>query len=816
MGTQGNVTIAIGASRVSKEWKTKTLPWSEFAKHLSKTNRSIETISEFRVMPKKDRDDLKDVGGFVGGALSGKQRLTTNVARRSVITLDADAVPYKATQTVIDAAESLDVPCVIYSTRNHTPENPRLRICIPLEGGCSPDEYEPIARMVSSWIWKDMSIFDRTTYDVARMMYYPSTCSDGEFVYKSLNEDKPFLAREDALSQYESWSDYRTWPRVPNEDNILRAKAEKRKDPRTSPGIIGAFCKLYDIDTVIQEFLPDTYVSAGDSRYTYTGATTSAGAVLYNDGMFLYSNHASDPACGELCNSFDLVRIHKFSDLDAETDPGTPTVTKPSMKAMLEFASEIPEVRTLRLKDVFSEETLSYHKDTKDVEGDWMEQITINKRSGEPEPTIKNIRTILENDPGLKGHVRFDVMAGAYSVFGKLPWEDTFESVREWKDFDDSCLIGYLETVYHIYHVAKTNCALDEVFMRNKVNPITDWLDTLEWDGKERLDTLMIDYFGAEDNVYTRLAMRKTLTAAVARAYKPGTKFDQMFIIYGPQGIGKTTFFDKLGSAAGPYFAEDLRTFKGKEATEHIQGKWILEIGELAAMNKAESEEVKVFLSNRVDTYRASYAKRTESHPRRCIFVGTTNVGEFLRDSTGSRRFWTIEASRNTKYKKDIFTEFTKEEVEQVWAEALYRYRSGEKLYFEKGSEEHELAVISQQTHREASPKEGIIAEFLAREVPSNWYEMSTQSRELFLNGDMSAKEGTEFTLRDTICPIEIWCECFGNKKGNIKRQDSMELTKVLSNIPGWEPGGRRNVGAGYGRQRVYVRTEEQTDETDD
>ncbi len=194
-----------------------------------------------------------------------------------------------------------------------------------------------------------------------------------------------------------------------------------------------------------------------------------------------------------------------------------------------------------------------------------------------------------------------------------------------------------------------------------------------------------IDYLGAEDSSYVRAATRKPFVAAVARIYHPGTKFDNVPILDGPQGIGKSTLYYNLG---GDYFSDSLSLtdMKDKAGAEKLQGFWILELGELAGMKKVDVETVKSFISRTDDDYRPSYGKVVESHPRQCIIVGSTNSETgFLRDITGNRRFWPIHVTGNSVKKS---WDMTRQDIDQLWAEAKYLYEHGEKLFLESGDTE--------------------------------------------------------------------------------------------------------------------------------
>ena len=353
-----------------------------------------------------------------------------------------------------------------------------------------------------------------------------------------------------------------------------------------------------------------------------------------------------------------------------------------------------------------------------------MLKLQANPKTGEPLNTIQNVQVILENDPVLKGRIYHDEMAGRPMAVSPLPWEAYGLScgVRQWTDADDSGLRGYLEAVYKITGEKRIGDGFAVYALNHKVHKLRDYLAALVWDGVQRIDTLLIDYFGAEDNRYVREAVRKTLVGAVARIFSPGIKFDTMLILAGPQGIGKSTFFRFLGAG---WYSDSLCTFEGKDAAELLQGYWIIEAGELTGMTKSEMNTVKQFLSKGDDVYRAAYGRRTEKHLRQCIIVGTTNETEFLKDYTGNRRFWPVDLT-GAGHRKNIWKELPSE-VSQIWAEAVALYRLGEPLILSRDAER--MAEHAQEEHREASYSEGAIIEFLEKKVPRDWYERDLYGR---------------------------------------------------------------------------------------
>ena len=277
---------------------------------------------------------------------------------------------------------------------------------------------------------------------------------------------------------------------------------------------------------------------------------------------------------------------------------------------------------------------------------------------------------------------------------------------------------------------------------------------------------------------------------------EPGIKFDQMTVILGPQGVGKSTFVARLG---GRWFSNSVGTFEGKEAAELLQGNWIIEIGELEAMNKSDVRAIKQFLSRTVDEYRAAYGRRTERHPRRCVFFGTTNDHEYLKDPTGNRRFWPIECGPETK--KNIFEDLTEEEINQIWAEAYVRWQMGESLVLSK--EDEEEAERRRQQHMERDDLKGQIEAFLEKPVPEDWANWDINRRAMFWGGQCRG-EGLQLVQRDRICALEVLRECLDDRRGVIPQRDTRRVNAVLASLEDWEPCGVRGFGKGYGKQRGY------------
>lgn len=784
-----NLKISVGNSRMEKRWNQVNMTLDAFRDRISTTTRTAETVSQYAKMTKAEQDNIKDVGGFVMGTLKGGRRKKDCVLSRTGLTLDMDY----ATSDIIEQVEMLfDFYCWFYSTHKHRPDKARLRLIIPLKRPVTADEYIAVSRRVAADI--GIELFDDTTYEPSRLMYWPSTSSDGEFVFREIKGS--LLDPDKVLSRYKDWRNTAEWPVSHRQQEVVKRETTKQADPLEKPGSIGAFCRAYSISDAIDTFLSDVYKpSAMQGRYDYIPADSQAGLVIYDD-KYAFSHHATDPVCGRLLNSFDLVRLHKFSKLDAWSDSDSDPVKLPSFKAMQQFAVDDDRVKEVLARERMADTVEEFTEDT------WQKYLE-HDRSGAIKDTLNNVVHILRHDPRLQG-LAFDMHRDGIVARSSLPWE---QIKGGWSDSDFASLKVYLNTVYGLYSPQKTKDAYVAVASERKFHPIKEFFTKLPpWDGVKRVDTLLSDYFGAEDNAYTRAVMRKTLAAAVARIYKPGTKFDSVLILNGPQGIGKSTFFARL---AGDWFSDSLTLteMRDKAGPEKLQGYWILELGELAGMRKTDVETVKSFLSRTDDKYRASYGLNVESHPRQCVIVGSTNTESgFLRDITGNRRFWPVRVDGSGTRKP---WQMASDEIQQIWAEALCIYQAGEKLYLE--GDEALLAVAQQADAMETDDREGLIREYLDKLLPVNWDGMSIYDRRAFLNGTEfggTLVPGTE--QRKHVCNMEIWAECFGKEPSTMKKADSYEINGIMNKISGWiKPGTNadRKVFGIYGRQRCYTRT---------
>ena len=580
----------------------------------------------------------------------------------------------------------------------------------------------------------------------------------------------------------------------------IDTRAKMPGDPLEKPGLIGGFNRAYSISEAIASFLPDVYEpSTMADRYTYVHGTTSGGAVVYQD-KFLYSHHSTDPISGHSVNAFDLVRVHKFGDLDADIPAETPVNHLPSYQAMIEFAKTLPEVsETMAWED--AEDPVEVFAEI--VDDDWHDYMDVDSK-GNFLSTAKNVMLILENDPNLSGKLMEDMFSHRMLINGTLPWRKD-DDFSYWSDRDESGLRNYLSMEYKIKGKGIVIDALNGFLLKHQKHPIRDFLQGLVWDGKERLDTLLIDRFGVADTPYSRAVTRKMFVAAVARVMTPGVKFDNILVLVGRQGIGKSWFLKKIGKC---WFSDSFPTtgFSNKDAYEAIQGVWIIELGELAALKKADDEHIKHFLAKQSDRFRIPYDRNTSEFPRQCVFFGTTNRFNFLRDATGNRRYWPLQTEVTKPVDARAATNISEDDVDQVWAEAMVRWAEDEPLFLDYEIEA--LARREQEAHLDTSEKAGPISEFLEMRLPVNWPSMDLVNRRRYIHDELFKFEG-ETVERTKVCVLEVWTELFIGDSSNLPPAIRNEIKDILLQIPGWRPytegTGKLRFGK-LGAQPAFVR----------
>jgi putative DNA primase/helicase len=804
MSNNTTLTIAVGLSAKSKVWKNKKYTWDAFVKRLSEHQTTNETAKEFHSSTRDEKLKIKDVGGYVGGYLIQGKRSPKNVGFRQIITLDID---FANKDFWDDFTLQFDNAAVLHSTHAHKPESPRLRLIMPINREVTPDEYVAISRQVAGVI--GIELFDNTTFETNRLMFWPSTPKDVPYYFKE--QKGKWLDADAILSSYPDWKDSSLWPTAEAHNREVRQGAAKQEDPTEKKGIVGAFCRTYNIHEAIEKFLPHAYTPTDlEDRYTYINGSAAAGLIIYED-TWAYSHHGTDPCSGKLCNAFDLVRIHLYGDMDADGEASSPGKAK-SFIAMDEFARKDESVKLTIAKETLEGAKYDFggaasEYDADDTEDDkaeaesepvnveWAKDLEVDGK-GKYLSTAHNINTILRFDPKLRNRFKYNMFDSMQYVTGPLPWRE-FKGTQRVKGVDFAGLRNYLEVVYGIKAATVIDDAVALEFERQAFHPIRDYLTSLKWDGRERLDTLAIDFLGADDNIYHREVMRKALVGAVARVMRPGCKFEMVVTFIGVEGAGKSTLIKTLG---GPWFSDSFHTLEGNKAFEQLRGSWLIEMAELAGLKKTEVESVKHFISKQEDIYRPAFGKVIETYPRQCVFFGTTNEPEFLKGSTGNRRFLPIDCKPSLR-NKNVWDDLTQDYVDQVWAEAYQRYIAGETLYL--SDKTAALAKSVQQLHTMYDERLGMVEEYVDMLLPEKWSEMEPYDRRAYYLEPIREKGVQQ---REFISVAEIWCECLGRAREEMDRYKTREINDIMKALPGWKHTNKTMHLRYYGKQKVYER----------
>ncbi len=677
------ITIFSAGSRWAEIWQGQTLHWSELVARLATPVRSTETLMEYLRLPKSKQDKLKDVGGFVGGSLAGGRRKAGSVTGRDIITLDFDNIPAMATQDILKRLDSLGVGFAVYSTRKHEPARPRLRIIFPVSRTVTADEYEPIARKLAEFI--AIQYADPTTFQPTRLMYWPSTCAGAEYIYHYA--DKPMVDADGLLGLYADWRDVTQWPRVPGAQDAEKRQAEKQEDPTNKQGLVGIFCRTYNIYQAMDTFLPGAYEPAegSDDRYSFVGGSTTGGAVIYENGTYLFSHHATDPASSRLVNSFDLVRLHKFSALDDDAKEGTPTVKLPSYLEMLKLVQTDPVTAPIVQRERGEKILADFGEPVEGQEAAQSdEQLTefLGRLKGAYLTT--NMVRSLTNALGLS--IKLNILTGGVDMAGtpkKWSRENTENNLPR-------LLLDILKPaeVKGAEKNAVCDC-LDVIADENRHNPIVELLQNAQWDGEDRLPQIyaMLGITKSLD----QLLVRKWLHQCVALAFNDELcpwGADGVLALSGPQGIGKTSFFKML--CPYPDLMREGATLdpKEKDTIIHALGHWITELGELDRTTAKDHIFLKAFITNAVDEYRTPYARKAIKRVRRTSLCGTVNTDDFLMDDSGNRRFWVVSVSNidlNFLFSRDL------EWKTQLWAQMYEEFKHEPMGFRLTGAEREEL-----------------------------------------------------------------------------------------------------------------------------
>lgn len=390
-----------------------------------------------------------------------------------------------------------------------------------------------------------------------------------------------------------------------------------------------------------------------------------------------------------------------------------------------------------------------------------------NEKSRKLQQTVRNFEIIMENDNRFAGKIKFDEFSRQEYLSGEIPWESEVCD-RAWGSHDDAALYSIIQTDYGVKNRNDYFDAIKNVSMRNRFHPVRDVLDSLEWDGSERIRSLLPDYLGVEDTEYSYQVIRLWMLGAVARVYEPGCKFDYTMIFTGPQGLGKSTFL-KMMALNDAWFNDSLDSLDSDKAAQSLMGSWIVELAELKSLARTAGgvESVKRFLTAVQDKYRVPYERRADIFLRQCVFAGTTNKSDFLQDETGNRRFLIIQTGIN-KPTKSLFVPGAIEDMKAAWAQAVHIWKTEQPELLLPDSCRDEARRLQDESMADDG-KVGIITQYLEN--------------------------------KDRTCVLEIWKEAL-EENGRPQKWQSSEIMDIVLSIPGWEKMKNASTFGSYGRQK--------------
>jgi len=810
------LNIATGPTVSNNRVKNQRLTWKQMIEKFGSPVTTRETMKEYLAMPRETQDRIKDVGYFVPAHYEGNVRKKANLGLKDLGTLDYDHAGVNFLEEIKETFDGYEF--VLYTTHKHTPEKPRFRVVFLFSRPVDDAEYQAVMRKLAAM--GNIDDTDDTTFQPSRVMHFGSHASDGEFIFEHVPGRT--IGVDDLLATYNDWHDISQWPVSSRVSTPLRESGRKAQDPRQKTGIVGAFCATYDIEAAIEKFLPGVYLPGSSAnRLTYSGSTGSNGAVLYDDGQFLYSNHESDPCAGKNVNSWDLVRLHLYGELDDRQPEDTAPSKWKSYQAMALLAKDDPEVKAalvaerLQIEDDFADfatdedddvettETTAAQDAASDDEDDGLGPIPTHvlrpakekfigveaaikqwglktNNFGLVPNSLMNVEKILDNDPRLKGCVIYNeflcdmLQIKRMPGFAHIPQKDG----SPWSDDADLALKSYTEKVYGvIFPTTLIREGVRRAARKRSFDPVKEWMDSLVWDGVERLSSFLHKTLGAEQNAYHAAVFTKWLCAGIARTYDPGHKFDNMLVLEDDEGKGKSRL---LRALANGWFTDDFSFgLSSKEVVEQAKGSLIIEVAEMSTRSSADVEHIKAFLSRGEERVRMAYAHHTGYFPRRWIIGGTTNETAYLKSETGNRRFWCVRGDG-----REIDVDAVKRIVPQLWAEAKHLYLEwAEPLYLEDKTV-LAFAVEQQAARVESDDWHGAI---------EMWLDTPTEDF------------GTPAAPRGMTCALEIWCAALGGDFDKFKKSDSRRIGAIVRKL-GWETHSTVRLDAPYGRGRGFIR----------
>lgn len=749
--TDRQLDIITARVQNAKNWKAGLITWDEIKGWMANpANRKV-------------------CGNYVLGAFRDGLRSNATAISRSSISMDADS----PTKGFLAAVRDLGVETIVHTTYSSAPDEPRYRVLILTDKDMHPDEYVHITERIMDRTGREN--WDKGSREPARYMFKPSTQEPGWFTFKLF--EGPPLDVEEWLADFDEDLSKLPMPGVNT----------GKRDPFEIEGTIGAFNRAYQdlADLVATYDLP--YEPTGD-RWQLAGSRSVAGMGEVRAGLF-WSHHTTDPAYGQMCSAFDLVRLHRFGAMDLDAPPKTPVNRLPSHEAMLEVASK--DIRVV--KELVGDDFMDELRDES-----WKLKLSLTPRTGQIKDTIANWDIIRDNDEAFQG-LRFNEFTMQVESDVDFPWRPLTRGGPTFTTVDLAALCHYIEREYSI---RPSRTFIDEIVrttaQRRHHNPVRGYLEKLTWDGRERME---VSLPGVNPTPYTRMVARKVLVAAVARIFEPGCKWDHTLVLAGDEGLGKTWWVERMARG----HMANLGPIHDKDTLLTMQRSWIMLADESYSLRKADADSLKEFLTRTYDVFRAPFERETIAHPRHCVIWSSTNDEVFLRRQAGNRRFLVVTCEERVDF--DLYTD---DYIAQIWAEAVAAYQAGERLYLDE--EEGLVAASQREAHTEEDALAGTIQHYLDTLVPEDWETLSPASRFEWLTNraDDLVPPGTVQITE--VCSTQIWREALGQYVP-ARRTDLLDITNSLKSIPGWAAVPGRKRLPHYGPQMVFRRVDAVTDD---
>jgi hypothetical protein len=842
--------------------------WPDFVRNrLMHSRESAHTVAAYKELSDADKLREKRKGGyFVGSQFEDGIRQTVCAKDRYVLSFDMD----EATPDLVGRLKRADTPLgdieyVVYSTLSHTKEKPKIRVVIPLTKPIPQEKFTPLSRIVADLMDPGLACVDPVSFRIAQFMYYPAHKKDVKPLF--IWNEGALLNADAVLEAFGNWRDYAALPKSPKEKD-LRKSGDKAQNPLEKTGLVGAFCREYDIHQAIEEFLPGVYVPSqrdmfGEiERYTYAAGTGVNGAIVYDEGVHLYSQHGSDPCGGTNVNAFDMVRLHLFGmeDVGAEVTSGTGC---PSYKKMAEMASKLPAIADAMLKarypiddndidDAFDvpeaepetadDRVASIEAGVREasryveVREKWETALDRNLETGTIKSSLHNIVLILTYAKKFAGKFAYNEFTNTPVLLQRIesrmlnlyvPGPSRRGGDRPIQPHDLIAVRLLLESPYKkdelpgwgmkVSQIDLHN-AVEAVCKMNPIHPVKDFLRSLPaWDRKPRVEQLFVRVCHTPDTPYFREVARLLMIAMVARIEQPGCKWDHAIMVEGPQGIGKSSFLKGLsgprwhGEIEGQF--ENLARF-----VEAIQGRWILEMPELVQFGKIDQNILKAMITKTEDKVRLAYRPAAETFPRQSVLVGTTNDKEYLRDPTGNRRYFPIPCGEGR-----LDLAWLKANREQLFAEAVWLYKDlvrrshnmdGLPLYL---TNEDAIAEALEYQRTRVVSDDSItsmvedIEAWLETPVPVAMAKPGANRHEPADDMEVTSDGSPVLVKRNMVRLLDVWELALERKKSEYNNSNSKILGLAMRDVRGWRRA-KNKVAFGWQQYLVYVRIGSEAD----